>query len=140
MEILTIALDSKELINEYEDTIEKMEGHAREYANEIADLSHALEEEQDRRATLEETHSSLEESYNLNVYKLRKDIALALANDLKTKNDELVVGNARLLEDHEKLEKEFKSLESSLTKLTKSHDQLQAQMIKDLTNPYIPCP
>ena len=66
--------------------------------------------------------------------KLRKDDdhAHTLAKILKTKNSELVVENVRLLEANEKLEKEFKSLEGSLVNLTKSHDQLQAQMLKEL--------
>ena len=36
VEILTIAIESKKLIKKHEDTIFEMEGHAREYADEIA--------------------------------------------------------------------------------------------------------
>ena len=99
-----------------------------------SDLSIALEEEQGRRSTLQETLVDLEESNNLDMSKLRKehDHAQALAKVLKTKNSELVVENVRLLEANEKLEKDLKSLESSLASLNKSHDQLQAQILKEL--------
>ena len=132
--IMSIVDESKNVIDEYEDTIEKMEAHARDYANDIADFSIALEEEQSRRSTLEETLMNLEETNNLEMSKLRKDHdhAQALAKIIKTKNSELVVENVRLLENNEKLEKELKALEGSLANLTKSHDQLQAQMLKEL--------
>ena len=48
-------------------------GHERDSANDIADLAKALEEEHDLRSTLEETHAGLQESYNLEMSKLRKD-------------------------------------------------------------------
>ena len=53
-------------------------------------------------------------------------------NDFKIKNDELVVEIVRLLEVNEKFEKDVKSLEDSIAHLTKSHDQLQDQLLKDL--------
>ena len=40
-EIMTIAIESTKVIDEHEVTIEKMLDHAVDYANEIADLSHA---------------------------------------------------------------------------------------------------
>ena len=53
MEIMSIAIDGKKYIEELEShleehevTIEKMEAHGRDYANEIAELSQALEHEQ----------------------------------------------------------------------------------------------
>ena len=62
-------------------------GHERDSANDIADLSKALEEEQDRRSALEETFVDLQESYNEEMSKLRKDHdhAQALAKIIKTK-------------------------------------------------------
>ena len=60
------------------------------------------------------------------------DRALKVANDFKIKNDELVIEIVRLLEANEKFEKDAKSLEDSLAHLTKSHDQLQAQLLKEL--------
>ena len=101
--IMSIVDESKNIIDEYEDTIEKMETRERDYANEIADFSIALEEEQGRRSTLEETLVDLEKSNNLDMSKLRKehDNAQALAKIVKTKNSELVVENVRLLENNE---------------------------------------
>ena len=53
MEIMSIAIEGKKYIEElephleeHEVTIDKMEGHERDYANEIADLSQDLELEQ----------------------------------------------------------------------------------------------
>jgi hypothetical protein len=43
--ILAIATESNKIIEEHENTIFKMKGHARDYADEIADLKEALEEE-----------------------------------------------------------------------------------------------
>jgi hypothetical protein len=57
-----------------------------------------------------------------------RDHALSLAYDLKVKNDEVNVGHARLLEDHAKLEKEFKAFESKFSVLAKYHAQLQDQL------------
>ena len=44
-------------LEEHEVTIDKMEGHEHDYANEIADLSQALELEQTTKESLEETFS-----------------------------------------------------------------------------------
>ena len=50
MEIMSIAIEGKKYIDELESrleehevTIDKMEGHERDYANEIAELTQALE-------------------------------------------------------------------------------------------------
>ena len=95
----------------------------RDDANKIADLEDALEEEQN-------TKKSLEEKFTLELSKVNEthDRALKVANDFKIKNDELVVEIVRLLEANVKFEKDVKSLEDSLAHLTKSHDQLQAQL------------
>jgi hypothetical protein len=53
-----------------------MQGHARDYADEIADLKEALEEEQT-------TKESLEETFTLELSKIKKsyDRTLVVAND-----------------------------------------------------------
>ncbi|KAE8800256.1 hypothetical protein D1007_24245 [Hordeum vulgare] len=62
MEIMSIAAEGKKYIEEleshlkeHEATIETMEGHERDYADEIAELSQALENEQTTKESLEET-------------------------------------------------------------------------------------
>ena len=58
-------------------------------------------------------------------------IELEVANDLKLKNDKLVFVHANLLEDFEHLKNGSRDVESVLTKLTKSHEQLKASYLKD---------
>ncbi|KAE8819936.1 hypothetical protein D1007_02113 [Hordeum vulgare] len=62
MEIMSIAIEGKKCIEEleahleeHEATIETMEGHGHDYADEIAKLSQALENEQTTKESLEET-------------------------------------------------------------------------------------
>ena len=62
LEIMSIATEGKKYIEEleahleeHEATIETMEGHERDYANEIAQLSQALENEQTTKESLKET-------------------------------------------------------------------------------------
>ena len=126
VEILTIAIESKKLIKEHEDTIFEMEGHAREYADEIADLKEALEEEQT-------TKESLEETFALELSKVKEthDRALEVANSLQTKNDVLVVVYAKLLEDFEHLKNGSRVVKGELIKLTESHEQLKASYSKE---------
>jgi hypothetical protein len=50
-----------------------------------------------------------------------------LAKTRENEKDELGIAHERLVDDHEKLEKEFMSLKEIHDKLTKSHDQLLAQ-------------
>ncbi|KAE8787712.1 hypothetical protein D1007_38318 [Hordeum vulgare] len=75
MEIMSIAIKGKNYIEEleshlkdHEATIETMEGHGRDYADEIVELSHALENEQTTKQSLEETFalelSRLKESHD----------------------------------------------------------------------------
>ncbi|KAE8817447.1 hypothetical protein D1007_04870 [Hordeum vulgare] len=75
LEIMSIATEGKKYIveldahlEEHEATIEAMEGHERDYANEIAELSQALENEQTTKESLEETFalelSRLKESHD----------------------------------------------------------------------------
>ena len=97
MEIMSIAIESKKYIDELESrleehevTIDKMEGYERDYANEIADLSQALELEQT-------TKESLEETFALELSRVKKshDRALEVANVFETKNAKLEVAHAR---------------------------------------------
>jgi hypothetical protein len=53
--ILAIATEGNKIIEEHENTIFKMQGHAHDYADEIADLKEVLEEEQTTKESLEET-------------------------------------------------------------------------------------
>jgi hypothetical protein len=82
MEIMSIAIEGKKYIEELEShleehevTIEKMEGHERDYANEIGDLSQALELEQTTMEYLEETFA-----LELSKVKESHDRALEVAN------------------------------------------------------------
>ena len=104
-----------------------MEGHSREYADKIADLSIALREEQDLRTTLEE-------SQNLNLAKLKKDRdhALVLVKVLKSEKAELGVGHARVKEEFDILDKAHKALKSAHNSLKESHDQLQVKLPKEI--------
>ncbi|KAE8811749.1 hypothetical protein D1007_11549 [Hordeum vulgare] len=74
MEILSITIEGKKYIEleahleEHETTIETMEGHEHDYANEITELSQALENEKTTKESLEETFalelSRLKESHD----------------------------------------------------------------------------
>lgn len=115
-------------IESQEETITKMEGHSRDYADEIADLSLALAEEQGLIV-------ALEESQNLDLAKLKKDHdhAQVLAKVLKSQNDELEVDHARLKEEFEILDKAHKALKGAHATLKESHDQLQVKLTKEIT-------
>ena len=63
--------EANDMIEAHEDTISKMDGHSRDYADEILDLSNALEEERGLRLALEESH-------NDDHAKLKKDLDHAL--------------------------------------------------------------
>jgi hypothetical protein len=123
MEIMSIAIEGKKYIEvleshlvEHEVTIEKMEGHERDYANEITELSQALELEQTTKESLKETFA-----LELSKVKESRDRALEVANDFKTKNDKLEVAHAKLLEDFEHLENGSRVIKSELIELTESH-------------------
>src|SRR3954468_20171989 len=127
MEIMSIAIEGKKYIEELkahieenEATIEKMESHERDYANEIADLSQALECEQT-------TKESLEETFVLELSKVKGslDRAIEVANSIKTKHDKLVVVHAKLLEDFENLKNGSRVIKGELIKLAESHAQLK---------------
>ena len=134
IEILTIAIESKKLIDEhevslknYEDTIDKMQSREYKYADEIADLKEALEEE-------ETTKESLEETFSLELSRVKgsHDRALEVANDLKIKNGKLIDAHAKLLEDFEHLKNGSRVIKDELIKLTESHAQLKASYSKEL--------
>jgi hypothetical protein len=59
------------------------------------------------------------------------DRALGVANYLKLKNDKLVFVNAKLLEDVEHLKNVSRDIESVLTKLIESHEQLKVSYLKE---------
>ncbi|KAK1645953.1 hypothetical protein QYE76_063758 [Lolium multiflorum] len=127
MKILAFAIESTK-------TIEKMEEHEREYANEIATLSEALEEQQT-------TNESLEETFTLELSKVKesRDRALEVAHDFQIKNDELVIAHAKLLEDFELLKNGSRAIESELIKLTESHEQFKALNLIELAKLPSPC-
>jgi hypothetical protein len=119
--ILAIATESNEIIEGHEDTIFKMQGHPRDYADEITNLKEALEEEQT-------TKESLEQTFVQELSKMNKshDRTLAVANDFETKYEELVATYAKLLEDFELLKNDSRVISSEPIILTESHEQLKA--------------
>jgi hypothetical protein len=74
-----------------EEHIFELEGHSRDYADEIATLTQYLEEEQDLRMALEASKLGLEESHNLDIAKLKSDcdIAQFVATNLRFQNEKL---------------------------------------------------
>src|SRR3954462_15511929 len=72
-------------IEKLEESITELQGHSRDYANEIGELSQSLEEECELKLSLEDTYAR--DTSNL---KLDFKHANAIACDLKIKNDELV--------------------------------------------------
>jgi hypothetical protein len=74
-----------------DERIFELEGHARDYAVEIASLTQSLEEEHDLRMALETSMLGLEESHNLDIAKLKSDcdIAQSVANELRLQNEKL---------------------------------------------------
>jgi hypothetical protein len=83
--------EALQLNDKNEERIFELEGHACEYADEIATLTQSLEEEQDLRMELEASKVGLEESHNLDIAKLQKDsnIDQSVANELSLQNEKL---------------------------------------------------
>jgi hypothetical protein len=83
--------ESLQLNNKKEEHIFELEGHAREYADEIATLTQSLEVEQDLTMALEVSKLGLEESHNLDIARLKsdRDIAQSVANELRLQNEKL---------------------------------------------------
>ena len=90
--------EANDMIEAHEETISKMEGHSREYADQISNLTNALEEERNLRLTLEKSH-------NVDHAKLQKDLdhAIVLTRVLKSKKVALGVGHDRLKEEFDTL-------------------------------------
>jgi hypothetical protein len=132
-EIIVYAIKSREIIEDLETQFLEKCQIEREDADEKASLMNALEEEQELRVSLEERLESLDESNDLIIAKIIKerDHALAKLKVLKKEKVEFGVGNARLSEDIERLDKAHKALESEHSLLIKSHDQLQTQLSKN---------
>jgi hypothetical protein len=118
--ILAIATASNKIIEEHENTIFKMQGHAHDYADEIADLKEALEEEQT-------TKESLEETFILELSKINKsyDRTIAVAIDFETKYEVLVVTHAKLLENFELLKNDSRVISSEPIILTELQEKLK---------------
>ena len=75
------------------------------YANEMVDFSIALGKEQTRRGSLEEALSNLEESYAIDMSRVKKDHEHALATSKVYKNEknEIDIDHARLVEENKRL-------------------------------------
>jgi hypothetical protein len=132
-EIIVYAIKSREIIEDLETQFDEKCKIEREDAMEKASLENALKEEQELRVSLEEKLESLDETNDLIIAKIIKerDHALAKYKVLKKEKVEFGVGNARLSEYIERLDKAHKALESKHSLLIKSHDQLQTQLSKN---------
>ena len=102
MEINAIAIESQNIINMHEDTIEKLES-----------LSNYLREALDEEQT---TKKALEEIFTIKMSRVKKDHdrALEVANDLKLKNDKLGFVHTKLTESHEQLKASYLKEHSKL--------------------------
>ena len=94
-----------------------MEGHSRDYADEISDLSNVLEEERGHRLALEESH-------NDDHGNLKKDLdhALVASRVLNSEKAKLGVDHAILKEEFDILDKAYKALKGAHASLKESHD------------------
>jgi chromosome segregation ATPase len=119
--------EANDIIESHEETITNLQGHSHDYADEIADLSIALEEERGLRLALEESH-------NVDLAQLKKDLehAQVLTRVLKSEKVDLGVGHARLKEEFELLDKAHKVLKSAHGSLKESHDQLQVKLTTEI--------
>ena len=113
-EIVAHGIKCIEIIEDLDTQFEEKCKIEREDANDKASLENALEEEQELRVSLEERLESLDESNDLIIAKIIKerDHAIAKYKVLKKEKVEFGVGNARLIEDIERLDKAHKALES----------------------------
>ncbi|KAE8768712.1 hypothetical protein D1007_26881 [Hordeum vulgare] len=134
MESMSVAIEGKKYIEELEAHLEEhaasidtMEGHGRDYTNEITELSQAHENEQTTKESIEETFA-----LELSQLKESHDRALEAANDFRTKIDKLEVAHAKLLEDYKHLKNSSRAFRSLLIELTESHAQLEASYAKGL--------
>ena len=127
LEIMKCFVERKLTIESLEARLDETLSRERGYADKIADLEEALEEEV--------TKESLEETFTLELSRVKEthDRDLAVAKDLETKNDELRVAHAKLLENFEHLENGSRVIKGELIKLTESHAQLKASYSKELS-------
>ncbi|SPT16551.1 unnamed protein product [Triticum aestivum] len=118
--------EANDMIEAHEETISKMEGHSHDYADDISDLSNALEGERGHRLALEESH-------NDDHAKLKKDLdhALVVSRVLNSEKAKLGIDIARLKEEFDILYKAHKALKGAHASLKESHDQLQVKLTKD---------
>lgn len=109
--------EANDLIETHEDTISKLQEHSHDYADEIAELSIALEEDCG-------LHLALEESHNDDDAKLQKylDHAIVITRVLNSEKVALGVGHDRLKEEFDTLEKAHKVLKGAHFYLKESHD------------------
>lgn len=124
------------IMSQYGEALELLEQKGdieREDANEKANLTIALGEEQNLRISLEEKLEGLEEAQNKIVSQIIKerDLAHAKYKILKKEKVEFGVDLARLSSELEKLEEAHKALESEHSILLKSQEQLQIQLTKN---------
>lgn len=70
--------EANSLIDEKDEIIMTLESHSGSHSSNDKELQKAFEKEQSLRASLEEKLSSLEETYDICVSKLRKDNELTL--------------------------------------------------------------
>jgi hypothetical protein len=132
-EIMSCAIESTKLIEMKEDKIDKMFSLEHEYANDIHDLKHALEEEQELWVSLEEKLESIEESCNEIIAKLTKehDLALAkLSSPIGNDNDECSTNStfceAYILKENVELRSQLELLTTKYGKLEESHEKLSS--------------
>ena len=118
--------EANDMIEAHEETISKMEGHSHDYADEISDLSNAIEEEHGHCLALEESH-------NDDHAKLKKDLdrALVASRVHNSKKAKLGVDHARLKEEFDTLDMAHKDLKGAHASLKESHDQLQVKLTKE---------
>ena len=111
-EITTCAIESTKLIKAHENKIDKMLAVERLYVNDIQELKKALEEEKETQVSLEKKLESFEELNNEITAKLTKerDHAIAMVNVLKKEKIEFGVVHAKLLESHDQLQIDRKSV------------------------------
>ncbi|KAI5006420.1 hypothetical protein ZWY2020_033663 [Hordeum vulgare] len=119
--LLEQLVEANDLIKSHEETISELQGHSRDYADEIAELSIALEKERTLRL-------ALEESYNDDCAKLQKELdhAIVLTRVLGVEHDRLKV-------EFDTLDKAHKVLKGAHFSLKESHDQLQAKLTKEIS-------
>ena len=125
--------EANSLVDEKEEIIMILETHNGCHSSNDKELEDAFEKERSLRASLEEKLSSLEETYAICISKLRRDneLSLALANDLKAKNDDACATNsisceASILKENVELRAQLELLTSSYGKLVETHEKLSS--------------